>query len=126
MRKRKLGNLEVSSIGFGCMNMSFGYGPAADKRQAIAVIRSTYERGVTLFATRRSVGPTRNPVEVTPSLRELLHNAASCILLCYHYCPSLGQSFCVAGGLRVCVYPNFPDSLELSTRPHTWRRESSL
>ena len=48
MKKRRLGNsnLEVSAIGFGCMNMSFGYGPAADKQQAIAVIRAAVERGV--------------------------------------------------------------------------------
>ena len=48
MQKRKLGrsNLEVSALGFGFMNMSFGYGPAADKKQAIAVIRSAYERAI--------------------------------------------------------------------------------
>ena len=48
MQKRKLGrsNLKVSALGFGCMNMSFGYGPAADKKQAIAVIRSAYERAI--------------------------------------------------------------------------------
>jgi aryl-alcohol dehydrogenase-like predicted oxidoreductase len=40
MKRRKLGNLEVSALGFGCMNMSFGYGPAADKQQAIAVRRT--------------------------------------------------------------------------------------
>jgi aryl-alcohol dehydrogenase-like predicted oxidoreductase len=52
MQKRKLekSNLEVSSLGFGCMNMSFGYGPAADKKQAIAVIRAAVER-VTFFDT---------------------------------------------------------------------------
>ena len=48
MQKRKLGksNLEVSALGFGCMNMGFGYGPAADKKQAIAVLRSAYERTI--------------------------------------------------------------------------------
>ena len=53
MEKRKLGksNLEVSPLRFGCMNLSFGCGPAADKKQAIAVIRAAYERGVTLFDT---------------------------------------------------------------------------
>lgn len=58
MKKRKLGNsnLEVSAIGFGCMNMSFGYGPAADKQQAIAVIRAAVERGVTLFDTAEVYG----------------------------------------------------------------------
>ena len=51
MQKRKLGrsNLEVSAIGLGCMGMSFGYGPAADKKEMISLIRSAVERGVTFF-----------------------------------------------------------------------------
>ena len=62
MKKRKLGNtnLEVSALGFGCMNMSFAYGPAADKEQAIAVIRAAVERGVTLFDTAEVYGPLTN------------------------------------------------------------------
>jgi aryl-alcohol dehydrogenase-like predicted oxidoreductase len=50
MQKRKLGNsLEVSAIGLGCMGLSFGYGPATDRPQAIKLIRSAFERGVTFF-----------------------------------------------------------------------------
>ena len=62
MQKRKLGNsgLEVSALGFGCMNMSFGYGPAADKPQAISVIRAAVERGVTFFDTAEVYGPLTN------------------------------------------------------------------
>lgn len=62
MQKRKLGrsNLEVSAIGFGCMGMSFGYGPAADKQKAISVIRSAVERGVTFFDTAEVYGPLIN------------------------------------------------------------------
>ena len=62
MQKRKLGNsnLEVSAIGFGCMDMSFGYGPAADKKQAISVIRAAVERGVTFFDTAEVYGPLTN------------------------------------------------------------------
>lgn len=62
MQNRELGksSLEVSALGFGCMNMSFGYGPAADKKQAIAVIRGAYERGVTLFDTAEVYGPLTN------------------------------------------------------------------
>jgi aryl-alcohol dehydrogenase-like predicted oxidoreductase len=62
MQKRKLGNsnLEVSAIGFGCMGMSFGYGPAADKQQAISVIRSAVEHGVTFFDTAEVYGPLTN------------------------------------------------------------------
>ena len=62
MQKRKLGNsgLEVSSIGLGCMGLSFGYGPAVDKQQGISLIRSAVERGVTLFDTAEVYGPFTN------------------------------------------------------------------
>ncbi len=59
MQRRKLGNsgLDVSALGFGCMNMSFGYGPVADNQQAISVIRAAVERGVTFFDTAETYGP---------------------------------------------------------------------
>jgi aryl-alcohol dehydrogenase-like predicted oxidoreductase len=62
MNKRKLGNsnLEVSAIGLGCMGLSYGYGPAADKQQAITLIRSAFERGVTFFDTAEAYGPFAN------------------------------------------------------------------
>jgi aryl-alcohol dehydrogenase-like predicted oxidoreductase len=62
MQKRKLGNsgLEVSAIGFGCMGLSFGYGPAADKGEAITLIRKAVERGVTFFDTAEVYGPFTN------------------------------------------------------------------
>jgi aryl-alcohol dehydrogenase-like predicted oxidoreductase len=58
MQKRKLGNsgLEVSAIGLGCMGLSFGYGPATDKQQAIQLIREAYEQGVTFFDTAEAYG----------------------------------------------------------------------
>ena len=62
MQKRKLGksNLEVSALGLGCMGMSFGYGPAADKRQMISLIRSAVDRGVSFFDTAQVYGPFAN------------------------------------------------------------------
>jgi aryl-alcohol dehydrogenase-like predicted oxidoreductase len=62
MQKRKLGksNLEVSAIGLGCMGMSFGYGPAADKKEMISLIRTAVERGVTFFDTAEVYGPFTN------------------------------------------------------------------
>jgi aryl-alcohol dehydrogenase-like predicted oxidoreductase len=62
MQKRTLGNsnLEVSAIGLGCMGMSFGYGPAIDKREGISLIRSAAERGVTFFDTAEVYGPFTN------------------------------------------------------------------
>src|SRR5687768_18032280 len=62
MKKRRLGNsdLEVSALGLGCMGLSFGYGPATDTRQAISLIRTAVERGVTLFDTAEVYGPFTN------------------------------------------------------------------
>ncbi len=61
-QKRKLGNsdLEVSAIGLGCMGMSFGYGPGADKKEMIALIRKAVERGITFFDTAQVYGPFTN------------------------------------------------------------------
>jgi aryl-alcohol dehydrogenase-like predicted oxidoreductase len=58
MQKRKLGNcpLEVSAIGLGCMGLSFGYGPATDEQEAINLIRTAVERGVTFFDTADAYG----------------------------------------------------------------------
>src|SRR5688500_9720640 len=58
MQKRLLGKsgLEVSAIGLGCMGLTFGYGPATDKSDGIALIRAAYERGVTLFDSAEAYG----------------------------------------------------------------------
>jgi len=60
MQQRKLGNcgLEVSAIGLGCMGLTFGYGPATDKNDGIALLRAAYERGVTLFDSAEAYGQT--------------------------------------------------------------------
>ena len=62
MQKRKLGksNLQVSALGLGCMGMSFGFGPAMDKKDGIALIRAAVERGITLFDTAEVYGPFTN------------------------------------------------------------------
>jgi aryl-alcohol dehydrogenase-like predicted oxidoreductase len=62
MQKRKLGksDLEVSALGLGCMGMSFGFGPPADKTEMIALIRTAIERGVTFFDTAEVYGPFAN------------------------------------------------------------------
>jgi aryl-alcohol dehydrogenase-like predicted oxidoreductase len=73
VQKRKLGksNLEVSAIGLGCMGMSFGYGPAADKQKMISLIRSAVERGVTFFDTAEVYGPFTNEELVGEALAPL-------------------------------------------------------
>ncbi|SDJ83051.1 Predicted oxidoreductase [Pedobacter sp. ok626] len=60
--KRILGNsgLEVSALGLGCMGLSFGYGPAANKHEAIALIRTAFDAGVTFFDTAECYGPFTN------------------------------------------------------------------
>jgi aryl-alcohol dehydrogenase-like predicted oxidoreductase len=62
MQKRTLGKsgLEVSALGLGCMGMSYGYGPAADKQEMISLIRTAVERGVTFFDTAEAYGPFAN------------------------------------------------------------------
>src|SRR5437868_8699662 len=62
MQKRKLGNseLEVSALGLGCMGLSFGFGPATEKSEAIKVVRAAYDGGVTFFDTAEAYGPFTN------------------------------------------------------------------
>ena len=57
MKKRKLGTLEVSELGFGCMNLASNYGPAAPIDDAIKVIREAHRKGVTFFDTAEVYGP---------------------------------------------------------------------
>ena len=73
MKKRKLGksNLEVSAIGLGCMGMSFGFGPAADKKEMISLMRSAVERGVMFFDTAEVYGPFTNEELVGEALAPL-------------------------------------------------------
>jgi len=62
MKKRTFGKsgLEVSALGLGCMGLSFGYGPATEKNEAIKLIRAAFERGVTFFDTAEAYGPYAN------------------------------------------------------------------
>src|SRR6202167_5506065 len=73
MEKRTLGksNLKVSAIGLGCMGLSFGLGPAVDKKEGISVIRAAVERGVTFFDTAEVYGPFTNAELVREALAPL-------------------------------------------------------
>src|SRR6476661_611503 len=77
MQKRKLGksNLEASAIGLGCMGLSFGYGPATEKQQAISLIRAAFERGVTFFDTAEAYGPNINEEVVGEALAPMRKQA---------------------------------------------------
>lgn len=71
MENRRLGNqgLEVSALGFGCMGLSYGYGPKAEEAQAIQLLRRAVELGVTLFDTAEMYGPFENEVLVGKALK---------------------------------------------------------
>jgi len=78
MQKRRLGNsnLEVSALGLGCMSMSFGYGPPADKQEMISLIRGAVERGVTFFDTAEVYGPFTNEELVGEALAPVRERVA--------------------------------------------------
>jgi aryl-alcohol dehydrogenase-like predicted oxidoreductase len=76
MQKRTLGTsgLEVSALGLGCMGLSFGYGPATEKEQAIKLIRAAYDGGVTFFDTAEAYGPYLNEEVVGEALAPFRNN----------------------------------------------------
>jgi aryl-alcohol dehydrogenase-like predicted oxidoreductase len=75
MHKRTLGksNLEVSALGFGCMGLSYGFGPAVNKQDGISLIRAAVERGVTFFDTAEAYGPFANEELVGEALAPFRH-----------------------------------------------------
>ena len=93
MKKRKLGSkgLEVSALGLGCMGMSFGYGPAGDTREMIAVIRAAVERGVTFFDTAEVYGPFTNEELVGGALAPFRKQVAIATKFGFKFDPSTGK-----------------------------------
>jgi aryl-alcohol dehydrogenase-like predicted oxidoreductase len=73
MQKRELGKsgLKVSALGFGCMGLSFGLGPATEKKEAIKIIRAAYDGGVTFFDTAEAYGPFLNEEVVGEALEPM-------------------------------------------------------
>jgi aryl-alcohol dehydrogenase-like predicted oxidoreductase len=94
MHKRSLGDsgLEVSAIGLGCMSMSHGYGPPADKQAMITLIRGAVERGVTFFDTAQVYGPFTN--------EELVGEALASVRDRIVIATKFGFDFTAAGGLN--------------------------
>jgi aryl-alcohol dehydrogenase-like predicted oxidoreductase len=93
MQKRKLGksNLEVSALGLGCMGMSFGYGPAADKKEMISLIRTAVERGVTFFDTAEVYGPFTNEELVGEALAPVRDQVVIATKFGFKLDPSTGK-----------------------------------
>jgi aryl-alcohol dehydrogenase-like predicted oxidoreductase len=94
MQKRKLGksNLEVSAIGLGCMGMSFGFGPAMDKQEGIALIRAAVERGVTFFDTAEVYGPFTNEELVGEALAPVRSQVKIATKFGFKVDPKTGQN----------------------------------
>jgi len=93
MKKRKLGkgNLEVSAIGLGCMGLSFGYGPAVDKKEGIALIQAAVERGVTFFDTAEVYGPFTNEELVGEALAPFREQAVIATKFGFKIDPNTGK-----------------------------------
>jgi aryl-alcohol dehydrogenase-like predicted oxidoreductase len=93
MQKRKLGksNLEVAAIGYGCMGLSFGYGPPVDKQDGIAVIRAAHERGVTFFDTAEVYGPFTNEELVGEALAPIRKQVAIATKFGFKLDPATGK-----------------------------------
>jgi aryl-alcohol dehydrogenase-like predicted oxidoreductase len=93
MQKRKLGksNLEVSALGLGCMGMSFGYGPPADKQEMISLIRAAVERGITFFDTAEVYGPYTNEQLVGEALAPLRDQVVLATKFGFKIDPSTGR-----------------------------------
>jgi aryl-alcohol dehydrogenase-like predicted oxidoreductase len=93
MQKRRLGksNLEVSALGLGCMGMSFGLGPAADKKEMISLIRTAVERGVTFFDTAEVYGPYTNEELVGEALSPLRKQVAIATKFGFKLDPATGR-----------------------------------
>src|SRR5579872_2109911 len=93
MNKRTLGksSLEVSAIGLGCMGMSFGYGPPADKKEMVSLIRKAVELGVTFFDTAEVYGPLTNEELVGEALAPVRKRVAIATKFGFRLDPATGK-----------------------------------
>src|SRR5712672_2581430 len=93
MKKRKLGTskLEVSAIGLGCMGLSFGYGPAVDKKEGVSLIRAAVERGVTFFDTAEVYRPFTNEELVGEALAPFREQVAIATKFGWKLDPNTGK-----------------------------------
>src|SRR6516165_4587090 len=105
MQRRKLGSsLEVSAIGFGCMGLSYGYGPAVDKQHGISLIRSAVECGVTFFDTAEAYGPFKNEELVGEALAPLRNEVVIATKFGFAHDPN--------GGLKMNVMDSRPEHVK--------------
>ena len=91
MMKRKLGDLEVSAVGYGCMGLSYGYGPATDRTEGIKLIRAAAERGVTIFDTAEAYGPFTNEELVGEALAPIREQVVIATKFGWNIDPKTGE-----------------------------------
>ena len=91
MQKRKLGELEVSAIGYGCMGLSYGYGPATDRQEGIRIIRVAAERGVTVFDTAEVYGPFTNEELIGEALAPIRNQVVIATKFGWNIDPETGE-----------------------------------
>jgi aryl-alcohol dehydrogenase-like predicted oxidoreductase len=91
MQKRKLGDLAVSAVGYGCMGLSYGYGPAKNRLEGIRLIRAAAERGVTLFDTAESYGPFTNEELVGEALAPIRNQVVIATKFGWNIDPETGK-----------------------------------
>jgi aryl-alcohol dehydrogenase-like predicted oxidoreductase len=91
MQKRKLGELEVSAIGYGCMGLSYGYGPATERQEGIRIIRVAAERGVTVFDTAEAYGPFTNEELVGEALAPIRNQVVIATKFGWNIDPETGE-----------------------------------
>ena len=94
MEKRILGKsgLEVSALGLGCMGLSFGYGPATNKQDAIKLIRAAYDKGITFFDTAEAYGPFTNEELLGEALAPFRNNVVIATKFGFSFGPNGDQS----------------------------------
>ena len=87
-KRRKLGSLEVSAIGLGCMNLAWGFGPPIDRQDAIRLIRGAYDQGVTFFDTAEAYGPYLSEEIVGEALASVRNRVIIASKFGFHILPS--------------------------------------
>ena len=101
MKKRTVGNLEVSALGFGCMGLSYGYGPAIEKQQAIDMIRKAVDHGVTFFDTAEAYGPFTNEELVGEALNPHRERAVIATKFGFDIAPDEGTTMLLSMALII-------------------------
>ena len=91
MQTRNLRKLEVSAIGYGCMGLSYGYGPATDRQEGIRIIRVAAERGVTIFDTAEAYGPFTNEELVGEALAPIRNQVVIATKFGWNIDPETGE-----------------------------------